>query len=150
MPTLFERVVAFFEEDGWPCQQVGGHSAVEAGVQGENGRFRLVAVVDQDRAIVRFLSFVEGKIPEARRREVMEYLTRANYGLLIGNFEIDLTDGEVRFKAAIDASDVEVTDAMLRSTAYLSVATLDRYYPGLQRVVQGSADPAAAIADVED
>jgi hypothetical protein len=26
---------------------------------------------------------------------------------------------------------------------------MDRYLPGLQRVVQGTADPAAAIADIE-
>jgi hypothetical protein len=151
LPSLFERIIAFLEEDDWASlHQVGGHSAVEAPVQGQNGRFRMVAVVDQERSIVRFLTFVEGKIPESRRREVMEYLTRANYGLMIGNFEMDLSDGEVRFKSAIDSGDVEPDDAQLRSSLYFSVATMDRYYPGLQRVIQGSADPAAAIADVED
>ena len=151
MSSLFEQVVAFFEEDGWTFRQVGEHTALEAGVQGENGRFRLVAVVDGERSIVRFLTFVEGKIPETRRREVMEYLTRANYGLLMGNFEIDLSDGEVRFKSAVDAGESgELTEPQIRSALYLSVATLDRYFPGLQRVIQGSADPAAAIAEVED
>jgi len=37
---------------------------------------------------------------------VNEFLTRANYGLNIGNFEMDFQDGEIRFKTAIDVEEV--------------------------------------------
>ncbi len=35
--------------------------------------------------------------PVYRRAEVCEALTRANYGLWMGAFEMDLSDGEIRF-----------------------------------------------------
>ncbi len=149
MPSLFDTIVGYFERDSWNYRRLPGHEALEMGVAGEKGSYRLVVVVDGDRSIVRFLTFLEGKVPETRRREVMEYLTRANYGLLLGNFELDLGDGEVRFKCSSDVEGVGMSYDQYQSTLYVSVAMMDRYYPGLQKVVQGSADAAAAIAEVE-
>jgi len=146
---LFENVLAHLEQDGVQFRRIGGHPAVEMAVAGDNGSYRMVIVVDAERAVVRFLTFVEGKVPEHRRRDVMEFLTRANYGLLLGNFEIDLSDGEVRFKAACETETGALSHAVFQNNLYLSVALMDRYFPGLQRVIQGSSDPAAAIADIE-
>jgi hypothetical protein len=149
MASVFETLIGYFERDGWKFRRLPGHAALEMGVAGEKGTYRLVVVVDGDRSIVRFLTFLEGKVPETRRREVMEYLTRANYGLLLGNFEIDLGDGEIRFKVAADVEDVGFSYEQYQSMLYVSVAMMDRYYPGLQSVVKGSADAAAAIAEAE-
>jgi hypothetical protein len=49
--------------------------------------------------------------PEARS-EVAELLTRLNYGMYIGNFELDLDDGSVRFKTSLELADAELTAAM--------------------------------------
>jgi hypothetical protein len=146
---LFDAIRKFFEQDGYEFRLLASHQALEMGVAGDNGSYRLVCVVDAERTIVRFLTFVEGKVPDARRRDVMEFLTRANYGLLLGNFEIDLNDGEVRFKCSIDVEGAEITHTQYQNLLYVSVSTVDRYFPGLQRVIQGSADPAAAIAEIE-
>lgn len=149
MADLFENVLAHLERDGVQYRRIGSHAAVEMAVAGDNGSYRMVIVVDAERSVVRFLTFVEGKVPEHRRRDVMEFLTRANYGLLLGNFELDLSDGEVRFKATHESESGELTHATFQNNLYLSVALMDRYFPGLQRVIQGSADAAAAIADIE-
>ena len=37
--------------------------------------------------------------------QVCEYLTRANYGLTVGNFELDHRDGEIRYKVSINVRD---------------------------------------------
>ena len=36
---------------------------------------------------------------------VAEYLHRANYGLKMGSFELDHSDGEIRFKVFVDCGD---------------------------------------------
>lgn len=146
---LYEQLVEFFQKDGWSVRLIPHYQAVEMVVSGENGTYRLVALADEERSIVRYLVFVDGKIPEARRREVMEFLTRANYGLLLGNFEIDLSDGEVRFRCSTTTEGSELSYEQHRNMLYVSVGIMDRYFPGLQRVVQGTADPAAAIDDIE-
>jgi len=149
MPTLFDSVKSHFDRDEWTYRQLGDHTALEMGVAGESGNFRLVVVVDPERNVVRFLTFLEGKVPAPRRREVMEFLTRANYGLLVGNFEMDLADGEIRFKASTEIEGDDLPYSQYQSLVYTSVSVMDRYFPGLQRVIQGSSDPAAAVADVE-
>jgi len=149
MPTAFEAIVSYFERDGWKFRRLAGHDALEMGVAGETGNYRLIAVVDGERSVVRFLTFLEGKVPETRRREVMEYLTRANYGLLLGNFEFDIADGEVRFKCAVDIEHRGLSYEQYQSMLYVSVAMMDRYFPGLEKVVQGTSDAAAAIAEAE-
>lgn len=149
MEDLFETLVGYFDRDGWKYRRMEDYSALEMGVAGENGNYRLVVLVDGERAIVRFLTFVEGKVAEPRRREVMEYVTRANYGLLLGNFELDLGDGEVRFKCSVDVEESTITYRQYQNLLFVSLATMDRYYPGLQRVLQGSADAAAAIVESE-
>lgn len=147
--SLYETMVTYFEKDNWAFRRIDEHQAVEMSVAGENGSFRVVALADSERNILRFLTFIEGRVPETRRRDVMEFLTRANYGLLLGNFEMDLGDGEVRFKCSVDLEGIEFSFPLYQNLLYVSVGMVDRYFPGFQRVVQGSADPAAAVSDIE-
>jgi hypothetical protein len=149
MATAYDAILEYFEREGWNYRRLGNHQALEMGVVGENGSYRLVAVVDDERSIVRFLTIIDGKIPDPRIDDVMEYLTRANYGLLLGNFELDLGDGEVRFKCSIDTEETGLSYTQYQNLLYVSVAMMDRYYPGLQKVIQGAAEPLAAILEIE-
>lgn len=147
--SLYDQLVAYFKKDGWTVRLIPHYQALEMGVSGQNGSFRLVALADEERSVVRYLVFLEGKVPEPRRREVMEFLTRANYGLLLGNFEMDMGDGEVRFRCSLTTEGSNLAYEQHRNMLYVSVGMMDRYAVGLQRVIQGTADPAAAIAEVE-
>lgn len=147
--SLYDQLVAYFKRDGWTVHLIPHYQALEMGVSGQNSSFRLVALADEERSVVRYLVFLEGKVPEPRRREVMEFLTRANYGLLLGNFEMDLSDGEVRFRCSLTTEGSTLGYEQHRNMLYVSVGMMDRYVLGLQRVIQGTADPAAAIAEVE-
>ena len=83
------------------------------------------------------------------RSAVAEYLTRANYGLRIGNFELDYADGEVRYKSSLDFEGQTLTAELIRNAIYPAVHTMDRYLPGLLRVTFGGATPHEAIEEVE-
>src|SRR5579884_4552646 len=52
--------------------------------------------------------------PVYRRAEVCEALTRANYGLWMGAFEMDLNDGEIRFRIGLPVEDADPTDNQMR------------------------------------
>jgi hypothetical protein len=89
------------------------------------------------------------KIPENRRVAVGEYLNRANYGLLSGNFEIDHNDGEVRYKTCIDVTGDRLSEALIRRLVYTNVFMMDRYLPGIMAVAYGNKSPKEAIEDIE-
>jgi len=43
-----------------------------------------------------------------------KFLTRANYGMMIGNFEMDFTDGEIRYKTSIDVEGDKLSSALIK------------------------------------
>ena len=51
------------------------------------------------------------KAPLEQRAAISEFITRANYGLTNGNFEMDFSDGELRYKTTISQHDLLRNDA---------------------------------------
>ena len=148
MPDLFEQIVQFFESEGWPVEKVDGRTALRTGYEGGNGQWSCFATVKEDIGQFIFLSVCPHDIPPARYAAIGEYLHRANYGLPVGNFEIDLSDGHVRFKTSIELGDTDAGPALIAPIVYANVMVMNRYLPGILRVVQGTA-PEQAIAEVE-
>ena len=82
--------------------------------------------------------------------QVAEYLTRANFGLSNGNFELDYRDGEIRYKVFISCRDMLPSAAVLREAVILPVDMFDRYGNGLLAVLLGVRTPEEAIREAED
>ena len=78
-----------------------------------------------------------------------EFITRANYGLISGNFEMDFGDGEVRYKTCVDIEGDRFTPAVIKNAVLTNVSAMDQYLPGLISVMYGGASPAQAIEKLE-
>ena len=78
-----------------------------------------------------------------------EFITRANYGMIVGSFEMDYGDGEVRYKTSIDVEGDRLSLGLVRQLVYINVLMMDRYLPGIMKVAYGDVDPAAAIDSIE-
>lgn len=102
MAGLLEVVKTWLTEDEWPFMQPEGTTIFRTAYRGKNGSFNCSAHLREDQSLLFFYSVCPVNIPEDRRPAVAEYITRANYGLYVGNFEMDYTDGEVRYKSSID------------------------------------------------
>ena len=60
------------------------------------------------------------KAPVEQRSAISEFITRANYGLTNGNFEMDFNDGELRYKTNVSQHDLLRNDtAAFRSMRIL-------------------------------
>jgi len=145
----FATLGAFLEEDGWYPQQIEDRSIYRVGFEGKNGRYTCFAQIRMDLEQFMFYAIAPIKVPEAARAAAAEFLTRANYGLRIGNFEMDYTDGEVRYKSSLDFENALLTPALIRNAIYPAVQTLDRYMSGLMAVIYGGQPPQAAIEVIE-
>ena len=100
--TLLSQIIAFFTEDDWSFTKLQGESALRLLFQGENGKWVCYARAREEQQQFAFYSICPIDIPKYKRFAISEFLTRANYGMTIGNFELDFTDGEVRYKTSID------------------------------------------------
>eukprot|EP00708_Paratrimastix_pyriformis_P006684 GAFH01006059.1.p1 GENE.GAFH01006059.1~~GAFH01006059.1.p1 ORF type:complete len:165 (+),score=27.11 GAFH01006059.1:61-495(+) len=75
--------------------------------------------------------------PADRLSAVCEFITRANYDLQIGNWELDIRDGECRFKTSVDVEGSEDVPALMKQLLRRNLATFRRYVPGIRRVING-------------
>jgi hypothetical protein len=139
----------FLDEDGWFPRRMEGKHSFSMSFNGKAGDMRCYAAVRVDIEEFLFYAVAPIKIPDAVRPAVAEYLTRANYGLRIGNFEMDYSDGEVRYKSSLNFEGQELSSEYIRNTIFPAVHTMDRYLPGILRVSFGGATPLEAIEEVE-
>ena len=149
MGQILDTAISFFREDGWSFTQLEEQPALRLGFQGENGQWSCYAQAREEQAQLLFYSLCPVKAPEDRRMAVAELLTRANYGLFIGNFELDMDDGEIRYKTGIDVKGDRLSLALVRPLVYANVLMMDRYLPGIMSVIYGNVAPAEAVAQVE-
>lgn len=84
------------------------------------------------------------------RDEVMRYLTMVNFNLRVGNFDLDLDDGEIAFRTftCYDGM-VILSDAVISQSFGLGLSVLDDYGDGLVDVMMGYKDAASAFADYQ-
>lgn len=145
---ILKALERFFAEDDWSFSRVENRPILRMGFAGKSGNWTCYAQAREEDEQFLFYAICPLSIPEARRAAVSEYLTRANYGMIIGNFEMDLDDGEVRFKSSVDVQDVELTDVLIRNTVYPAALMMDKYLPGLVAILGGQG-PKDAIDDIE-
>jgi len=101
-------------------------------------------------SLLKVYSLCNHNAPEDKRAAVAEVITRANYGLNIGNFEMDYRDGEIRFKVSMPVDpDQELTDELLRLLIGVNVTTHTRYLRAIEAVLYRGAEPRKAVEDVE-
>ena len=149
MGRILDAVGRFLEEDDWPISPIEGKTVYKTGFEGKNGQFTCYAQERAEQEQLVFYSIFPVRAPENKQAEVAEFITRANYGMIIGNFEEDYTDGEIRYKTSIDVEDVETLDPLIRHIIYANVLTMDKYFPGLMRVLYAGVSPVDAIDEVE-
>lgn len=137
-------------EEGWSFERDNERpELLRTGVKGKNTDMRGTFLVIQDKEIVLFYVQLPAKAPEGRKKEAADFITRANYGMNIGNFEMDMEDGEIRFKVSLDVEAGTLSNVMVRNILMAGFGTVDRYFPGLMSVIYGNTIPSVAIREVE-
>jgi hypothetical protein len=149
MGQIFDTLVEYLEEDDWKFNIIKEDAALMLLFRGQAGSWQCLASVEEEKSWLTFYSILPSNAPEDKRADVAEFLTRANYGLVIGNFELDFNDGEVRYKTSVDVEGGELTSKMIENLIHANLMTMDRYFPGIMSVLYADADPEEAVAQIE-
>lgn len=145
----WHALVRFLANDDWGFQQLEGKTILFMGFKGENGSWRCCAQAKEEQERFIFCSVTESNVPPGKRQTMAEFITRANYGMIIGNFEMDFSDGEIRYKTNIDVEGGELAFLMVKSLIYANVLMMNKYLPGIMSAIYAGTDPAEVIAKVE-
>jgi len=150
MSALFNVMEQFFREDQWPFQSLPNQGALTTNYQGQSGSYAAVARVDEELQTISFATLYGRLVhPEARVR-VLEFITRANFGLPLGCFTFEPDAGEVQFRTSIDVDGFAISTALVRNLVYTNCLAMDAYAPGIAKVLSSEASPEEAVLFVEE
>ena len=135
--SLLETVIDFFEQEDWPFVQLEDQTTLRFAFRGDNGRWTCYAITREEQKEFIFYSICPVSAPEDKRTAIAEFLTRANYGIVIGNFDLDFSDGEIRYKTSIDLGGDRLSTSLVRQLVYANVLMMDEYLPGIMAVIEG-------------
>lgn len=140
--TLFDRVAAHLDKLDWKYSAFADKGYFSTNCRLEEGSVRIIidVVATEDVQRVSVYSSYPIYAPKYRRAALAECLTRINYRTIVGNFEMDLTDGEIRMRTTTEASG-DIGDKMLERVISLNMGTAGRFFAPLLAVAFGNAGP---------
>lgn len=125
-----------------------GSEVITFWAKGLKGTYRVIAVLDESKQEVTIYTKSAISVPKNRRDKVAEYLTRLNYRTIIGDFEMNCSNGEVWYRRSMD-----VTGGKLEPSMFLivgTIRTMDVYHAGLMAVVYSDMSPSEAIDELSE
>jgi hypothetical protein len=148
MSELFDAARAYFQEQAWPVELKDDDEILRFRYEGDHGKWMCFARARSEAGQFIFLSVLSEKVPKDKRPLIAEFLTRANFGLNVGNFEMDFEDGEIRFRTSLDVAEARLTSGLINPLVKASLVAMDDHLPGIQAVMAGTATPKKAIAAI--
>lgn len=145
-----QALQTFFEEDGWFPQPIQDLPVLRCAYMGKHSQYQTYAYIHDELSQFIFYVFAPEKIPAEVRVAMGEFIIRVNYGMRIGNFEMDYEDGELRFKSSLDFENSQLTPALIHNVIYPAVQTMDRYFPGIQNILSAQQTPRQACEQMEN
>jgi len=121
------------------------------GIGLENGRADTFIDIRSDAKQVLIFTVFPSNVPANQRIRISEFITRANKGLILGNFELDMEDGELRYKSAYVFDDTfPNSEKVFITNLYTTFNMMDRYLPGIMSVIYANVLPSNAISQIEN
>ena len=148
MSVISEAFEELFARENWRYQKRSDRSYT-FGFRGDNNRYDLWAFINDKGNILSIYAIIPMTVPEQKRSDLADFLHRANYDMMIGNFEFDVRDGEIRFKVSSDFFGAKPEPDMISCMIDCALAMADRYAPGVGVILFGDQSPEQAFLLVE-
>lgn len=147
VPRLMPVILETLERQAVRYEADAERARVKLRINGEEITYDCLLLADEALELVRCYVRPPVWVPESARPEMCEAITRANYALPFGNFEMDMGDGELCFKTGVDVQGGALTGRMVDSLVGAGVAMCNLFYPAFMRVIYGGIAPERAIRE---
>ncbi|NEQ54042.1 MAG: YbjN domain-containing protein [Leptolyngbya sp. SIO3F4] len=147
---IYRTMLTFFSDDDWAFTKLKGESTLQLGFENEHGRWNCYAVARDNESQFLFYSIYPTTVPEHQRSTITEYLTRANYGIVQGNFDFDFDSGEIRYKTSLDTTYLSINSKAIQQLVYTNVTIMGHYLPGILAILEKEITATAAMQLLEE
>lgn len=146
--ALMRQVCAAMEEERLATTRLN-ETTLRLTLDHETGHFDFHFITNEELYLITLLGQFPAKAPADRRVAVAEAMTRINYLLGLGNFEMDFADGELRYRITIDVEEGVVSSRMIVNMLSCAFMSMGHYHDALMKVTFGGFTPAAALSSIQ-
>lgn len=131
----------FSESDNGVISSYGFYSP------GEHAKYNVFVDCNEKTEVVSAFAYAPFEVPESRREEVAELFVRLNRKILLGNFDLDMNDGEIRFRSGMDVEGGELTQTMIENLIRVCIWSWEKHYETIMEVAFGDTPAYVAVSD---
>jgi hypothetical protein len=128
-------ITGFLNDQG-VAYSVSEDSHVRSSAETAHGGLHLLILLDDSPAFMTILAAYPFAVPVERRADIALALAGLNYGLRFGSFEMDLQDGELRFRVSYPAAGVGFIQGHFQGALATAILTAERCYPTVQGILE--------------
>ena len=96
-------------------------------LRGDDLPIEMILAVRERQEVIQLLSYIRPKTPEDKCIDAAVAVNVANYGLIFGSFDYDISDGEICWRAVLPYRDAAITKDQVDYLVMVSAATIDKY-----------------------
>ena len=149
---IANAVCDFLNEDDWhfSFDQERGIFRFGLGLKGKLKKVNYIVDIKDDEYLVYAISPLGADEEDPNMMSNMaEFICRANYGLKMGNFELDFDEGEVRFKVHVPCEGIIPTSTIIKRSIYCPASMFKRYGSGIVDIIFGGVSGKDAVNKCE-
>lgn len=140
-------VCAMLEGYGYTYQELDATS-IQLAIGNAHGIYQVFFTAADASDFIRVTGHFGSRVPADRRAAVAEAITRINWRTGIGGFDMDFSDGDVRYRIGMDVENGLLSEKMADNMLVFCINMMDKYHDPLMRIAFGDADPETAIVPV--
>ena len=124
---VYDTLCSMLDNINWKYEKVEEKLMIKSGVKGEDLPIDFLVIVKPLNQVVQFLSSMPFNMPEDKRVEGALAICTANYGLVDGSFDYDLSDGQIVFRLTSSYRESLLSEALFEYMIMVSASTIDKY-----------------------
>ncbi|MBQ3288738.1 MAG: hypothetical protein IJH50_04940 [Kiritimatiellae bacterium] len=141
----------WLDKDDWHYEYDAENHVIRAGVildcKLRNARV-FIHIREDDSYTVNIISPISGD--PKNMGELVKYVAMANFGLVNGNFDVNVRTGELRYKTYVNCKDLEkLPDQIIKDSICAGWYVMEYYGDGIAALAMGFSDAEAEIKKAE-
>lgn len=135
--NVYQTICEMLDKKGVKYTKHEDDLVVSCTVRGEDIPMDIVIFVHEKQQIVRLLSPMPFDIPEDKRIDMAIAVNIANYGIIDGSFDYDLSDGDLRFRMTTSYRESILGKELFEYMFMVSALTTDEYNDKFMMLAKG-------------
>lgn len=137
---VYADLIDMLDSRGWKYEKFENDLVVRSGIKGDDLPIEFIVFVKPKNQVVQFMSKLPFDVPKDKRIDVAVAVTVANYGLVDGSFDYDISDGELRYRLTSSYRESNLGADLFEYMIMCAASTIDAYNDRFFMLTRGMID----------